>query len=238
MGAQIMTAGIAIVASGALFGILIGSFLNVVVYRVPIGMSLVAPASACPNCHSGIKGYDNIPVVSWLLLGGRCRQCKAPISVRYPLVEAGTAVFFGVVAAFFAPSISSAHTVAGAVSAALALVAFLYLTAISVALALIDLETHRLPNAIVLPPTRSAPFSSARLRSSGVTGMPSCAAAPAWSPWLRSISCSRSCPGAGWASAMSSSPASWGCTSAGAGGDRCSWGPSRRSSWAACSGWR
>ncbi|NEM91203.1 prepilin peptidase [Galbitalea soli] len=146
-----MTAGIAIVASGALFGILIGSFLNVVVYRVPIGMSLVAPASACPNCHSGIKGYDNIPVVSWLLLGGRCRQCKAPISVRYPLVEAGTAVFFGVVAAFFAPSISSAHTVAGAVSAALALVAFLYLTAISVALALIDLETHRLPNAIVLP---------------------------------------------------------------------------------------
>jgi len=71
-----------------LFGMLVGSFLNVVVWRVPRGESIVFPGSHCPRCGAPIAGYDNIPVLSWLLLGGRCRTCRGPISLRYPLVEA------------------------------------------------------------------------------------------------------------------------------------------------------
>jgi leader peptidase (prepilin peptidase)/N-methyltransferase len=132
-------------------GLAIGSFLNVVVYRVPLGASVVSPPSACPNCKSEIKAYDNIPVLSWLLLRGRCRNCANGISVRYPIVEASTALFFAGVAAFFIRTISSAPTASLAIANAIALAAFLYLVAISVALAIIDLETHKLPNAIVLP---------------------------------------------------------------------------------------
>ncbi len=68
-------------------GLLVGSFLNVVIYRLPRGESLVRPASRCPECETPIKPYDNIPVVSWLFLRGRCRNCGATISARYPLVE-------------------------------------------------------------------------------------------------------------------------------------------------------
>lgn len=118
-------------------GLLVGSFLNVVVWRVPRGESIVSPPSACPRCGARIKPYDNIPVVSWLMLRGRCRNCHEPISARYPLVEAGTGAFFVGVAWWAGPSA--------------VLPAFLYLAAISVALALIDLDTRRLPNAIVLP---------------------------------------------------------------------------------------
>ncbi|MGO7983791.1 A24 family peptidase, partial [Rhizobium johnstonii] len=74
------------------FGLLIGSFLNVVVYRVPNGMSIVSPPSACPSCGDPIRGIDNIPVISWLALGAKCRSCRAPISARYPLVETATAL--------------------------------------------------------------------------------------------------------------------------------------------------
>ena len=81
-----------------LLGALIGSFLNVVVWRVPQGMSIVHPPSACPECGHRIAWHDNVPVVSWLLLRGRCRSCGARISVRYPLVEAGTAVAFALTA--------------------------------------------------------------------------------------------------------------------------------------------
>ena len=81
----------------ALLGLAIGSFLNVVVYRVPAGRSLT-PDSACPRCGTAIRRRDNIPVLSWLLLRGRCRGCQQPISPRYPLVEAGTAVAFVLVA--------------------------------------------------------------------------------------------------------------------------------------------
>ena len=78
-------------------GSLIGSFLNVVIHRVPNELSIVFPNSACPKCNSPIKPYDNIPIASWLILGGKCRNCKAPISARYPAVEALTGVIFAVV---------------------------------------------------------------------------------------------------------------------------------------------
>lgn len=80
------------------FGCVVGSFLNVVIYRVPNELSIVFPNSACPKCQTPIKPYDNVPVLSWLILGGKCRSCKAPISVRYPAVELLTGVIFAVVA--------------------------------------------------------------------------------------------------------------------------------------------
>ena len=134
-----------------ILGLAIGSFLNVVIYRVPAGRSIVAPASACPTCSSAIRAYDNVPVLSWLVLRGKCRDCAAPISARYPFVELGTGLFFAAVAVFFASAILAAPNIRGIVGGLLVLVAFLYLAAVSVALALIDLDVHKLPNAIVLP---------------------------------------------------------------------------------------
>jgi leader peptidase (prepilin peptidase)/N-methyltransferase len=133
------------------FGLLIGSFLNVVVYRVPAGLSIVSPPSACPSCSREIKPYDNIPVVSWLVLRGRCRNCAEPISPRYLFVELGTGVFFALVAWRFWPFSNDVTDAAQLVSGLLTLLAFLHLAAISVVLALIDVDTHKLPNAIVLP---------------------------------------------------------------------------------------
>ncbi len=121
---------------GAL-GLLVGSFLNVVVARVPAGESVVLPGSRCPRCGTPIAPRDNVPVVSWLLLRGRSRCCGLPISRRYPLVEAGTAVAFAGVGAW--------------VGASWVLPALLYLAGLSVALALIDIDVHRLPDVIVLP---------------------------------------------------------------------------------------
>ena len=120
-----------------LFGLFIGSFLNVVIWRVPRGESVVKPRSRCPQCGHEIRGRDNIPVVSWLLLRGRCRDCKTRVSARYPIVELATGVLFGLLAWHF-----GLHLV---------LIAYLYLGAISVALALIDIDVHRLPDAITLP---------------------------------------------------------------------------------------
>jgi leader peptidase (prepilin peptidase) / N-methyltransferase len=85
------------VAAG-LIGAIIGSFLNVVAYRLPRGESLSRPRSRCPGCSTPIKPYDNVPVLSWLLLRGRCRSCKIRIPVRYPLVEAGTGLLCALVA--------------------------------------------------------------------------------------------------------------------------------------------
>jgi leader peptidase (prepilin peptidase)/N-methyltransferase len=85
-----MTLGYAAVLAGV-FGLLLGSFLNVVAYRLPRGESLAFPGSHCPSCETLIKPYDNVPVLSWLFLKGRCRTCHGSISARYPLVEAGTA---------------------------------------------------------------------------------------------------------------------------------------------------
>ncbi|WP_421741424.1 prepilin peptidase [Cellulomonas sp.] len=126
-----------LVAACVVVGLVIGSFLNVVIWRVPRGESVVHPPSACPRCGRAIRARDNVPVVSWILLRGQCRDCGNPISARYPLVEAGTGALFGLTAWFAGPS--------------WILPALLYLAAIGVALALIDLDTHRLPDAIVLP---------------------------------------------------------------------------------------
>lgn len=120
-----------------LFGLAIGSFLNVVVWRVPRGESVVHPPSACPRCGHAIRSRDNVPVLSWLLLRGRCRDCGEPISRRYPTVELVTGLLFAAVGLWCGLS--------------WALPAFLYLAGVSVALALIDLDTQRLPDVLVLP---------------------------------------------------------------------------------------
>jgi len=144
-----MTLAALLAAFGGVFGLAVGSFLNVVVYRVPAGMSVVAPASACPKCGRAIRGVDNVPVLSWLALRGRCRDCSEPISARYPLVEAVTAVLFLVVGIRFLPDAGTT----GAVFAGhlVLIVTLLYLMAVSVALTLIDLDTQTLPNRIVIP---------------------------------------------------------------------------------------
>jgi leader peptidase (prepilin peptidase)/N-methyltransferase len=128
---------LALIAACAVLGLLVGSFLNVVVWRVPRGKSVASPPSACPGCGHPIRARDNVPVLSWLLLRGRCRDCGATISARYPLVELATAVLFALTA--------------WRLGATGELPAYLYLAAIAVALTLIDIDVRRLPNAIVLP---------------------------------------------------------------------------------------
>ena len=124
------------VAAG-LLGLLVGSFLNVVVHRVPAGRSVVRPRSACPACAAPIRARDTVPVVSWVLLGGRCRDCAAVVPARYPAVELATGMLFGALAATHGRSA--------------ALPALLWVAAAGVALFVIDLDHHRLPDAIVLP---------------------------------------------------------------------------------------
>ena len=121
----------------ALLGLAVGSFLNVVIHRVPRDESLIHPGSHCPQCGSQIRNRHNVPVLGWLMLRGRCADCRTAISVRYPLVEAGTAALFVAVTARFGLS--------------WILPAYLYLAAVAIALALIDLDVMRLPNSIVLP---------------------------------------------------------------------------------------
>ena len=121
----------------ALMGLAIGSFLNVVIYRVPKKMSIVSPRSACPSCGAFIAEKDNIPVVSWLLLRGRCRHCHASISPQYPLVELACAGLFAGLAARLGYD--------------WALPAYLVLFAGLLALSVIDVETLLLPRAIVWP---------------------------------------------------------------------------------------
>ncbi|BFU46776.1 prepilin peptidase [Krasilnikovia sp. MM14-A1004] len=120
-----------------LLGLAVGSFLNVVIHRVPLGQSLIRPGSHCPQCDAAVRRRHNVPVAGWLLLRGRCADCQAPISARYPLVEAGTAALYVAVAARFGWSWE--------------LPAYLYLAAIAIALAAIDLDVLRLPDQIVLP---------------------------------------------------------------------------------------
>ena len=118
-------------------GLLVGSFLNVVIYRLPRGESLVRPRSRCPQCEAPVRPYDNIPVLSWLLLRGRCRNCGAPISARYPLVEALTAAAF--VGAALARGVDDD------------LALWLPFAAMLIAVAGIDLDHRIIPNKILLP---------------------------------------------------------------------------------------
>jgi leader peptidase (prepilin peptidase)/N-methyltransferase len=118
-------------------GLVIGSFLNVVIWRVPRDQSVVRPPSHCPSCDQPIVPRDNVPVLSWLLLRGRCCGCQARISIRYPLVELATAGLFAALGVRIGP-----HA---------ALPAFLYLAAVGVALAMIDLDVQRLPDKLTLP---------------------------------------------------------------------------------------
>jgi leader peptidase (prepilin peptidase) / N-methyltransferase len=117
-----------------LFGAMIGSFLNVVVYRLPRRESLVRPGSHCPSCGAGVRPYDNVPVLSWLLLRGHCRNCSSAISPRYPLVEALTALL----------CVGAVLTDAGAATITLN-VAFILLL---VPIALIDVEHRIIPNRL------------------------------------------------------------------------------------------
>ena len=128
---------VALAAVAAPFGAVIGSFLNVVIHRLPRGESLVRPGSRCPACERPIRPYDNVPVASWLLLRGRCRNCGVRISARYPLVELVTALAFtGVVLA------------RGLDAELWALLPFV---AMLVAVAGIDLDHRIVPNKILLP---------------------------------------------------------------------------------------
>ncbi|OLQ91257.1 methyltransferase [Vibrio panuliri] len=143
------------------FGLLVGSFLNVVIYRLPIMMerewrkecsesfpeanltvdqsrfNLSVPRSACPNCHTPIRALDNIPVLSWLMLGGKCHQCKTKISARYPLIELLTAGMCGLVALEFGFSYFA--------------IALLFFTFVLIAATFIDLDTMLLPDQLTLP---------------------------------------------------------------------------------------
>ena len=139
-----------LVVVAGVFGLVIGSFLNVVIYRVPAGIPLTRE-SRCPQCDSAIKPWHNVPNASWLILRARCANCGAPISVRYPLVEAATGLSFAFVAYYFLANATAAGSSADTWSLVLVVVAYLYFAAISIALTLIDIDTRRLPNSIVLP---------------------------------------------------------------------------------------
>jgi leader peptidase (prepilin peptidase) / N-methyltransferase len=95
----------------AAFGGAIGSFLNVVVYRLPNGLSLISPPSHCPNCKEPIRWYDNVPVFGWIMLGGKCRNCGCRISIRYPLVEAITTAMFAALVAVEGPLLATDYRI-------------------------------------------------------------------------------------------------------------------------------
>jgi leader peptidase (prepilin peptidase)/N-methyltransferase len=139
--------------AGAL-GATVGSFLNVVAYRLPRGESLVRPRSRCPGCATAIKTYDNVPVLGWLLLRGRCRSCKTRISPRYPIIEALTALL----------AVAVVLTKHSAADLALGLT----LVGVLVPVALIDLEHQIIPNKITLPAAIAAVAIGLALHRSGL----------------------------------------------------------------------
>ncbi|RMH65709.1 MAG: prepilin peptidase [Calditrichaeota bacterium] len=119
-----------------LIGLAIGSFLNVVIYRLPRGMSLWYPGSSCPSCGKKVAFYDNIPVLSYLILKGKCRRCHAPIGIQYPLVEMATALIFGLVYHY------SAHDAP--------VVLYLLFAAFMVAISIIDWHTRLIYNKMLI----------------------------------------------------------------------------------------
>lgn len=133
----VLTVGIAVV-----LGVIIGSFLNVVITRVPEGLSIVSPRSKCPVCQQEIAKRDNIPIVSWLILRGRCRGCGTPIPVFYPVVEVVSGLLWGAIAAW--------ASIADRLLDPFVWTSLLLATVL-LALTVIDLRTHRLPRALVMP---------------------------------------------------------------------------------------
>jgi leader peptidase (prepilin peptidase)/N-methyltransferase len=139
-----------LIAGAGVLGALVGSFLNVVAWRVPRGESVVRPRSRCPHCETPIRPQHNVPVLSWLLLRGRCKDCGGPISARYPLVEALTAALYaGVVAATGADR----EAIVG-----------LLLVTLLVPVALIDLDHRRIPNKLTGPAAIVAVAATALLQ--------------------------------------------------------------------------
>ena len=115
-------------------GAAIGSFLNVVIYRLPADLSLLHPPSRCPQCHTPLKPYDNVPVLGWLWLKGKCRYCRAPIAIRYPLVEAVTALIFLGVFWLFGYQLQT--------------LGYWLFASVLISLALIDFDVMLLPNPL------------------------------------------------------------------------------------------
>lgn len=120
-----------------ILGAVIGSFLNVCIYRIPAGLSIVSPASRCPQCETAIRWYQNIPIISWLVLRGRCAQCSEKISIRYPLVEALTGTLF--LGVFWTFGLHGVTLVYWLLAAALIVITF------------IDLDHQIIPDVISLP---------------------------------------------------------------------------------------
>lgn len=155
-----------IVLAAAFGGLLLGSFGNVVVHRVPRGESIVSPPSACPGCGTPIRNLDNIPVLSWLLLRGRCRSCGTGISWRYPALELGMAAAFAVTAA--------------TASAPRELLLSLPLVWSFLCLTLIDLEHKRLPDALTIPTLVAGIALAGAVAGMGSGGLDA---------WLRALAC-------------------------------------------------
>ena len=126
---------VALALALGVLGLAVGSFLNVVVHRVPKGLSVVRPPSRCPACENQIQWRDNVPVLSWLALRGRCRHCSLPISPRYPAIELATGLLFAAAGLRFGPTIES--------------VAFATLFAVLVAVTAIDIELRLIPKRLV-----------------------------------------------------------------------------------------
>lgn len=133
-----------IVALFALLGLAVGSFLNVVIHRVPRDESVVDPPSHCPGCGHAVRWFDNVPVVSWLVLRGRCRDCGTRISPRYVLVEAVTGILFGLICW---------ATIDGSFASIVLALVWSLGAALAVCLSLIDIAVRRLPRSIVKPAT-------------------------------------------------------------------------------------
>ncbi len=132
-------------AAAAVWGAVWGSFFNVVIYRLPRGMSLVRPGSHCPRCGHSIRWWQNIPILSWLLLRGRCASCRASIPVRYPLVEALSALLAAAVWARYAADVPVWWA-----AAATSLVVFFF-AGLLLVVAFIDIDYRIIPHALTLP---------------------------------------------------------------------------------------
>lgn len=132
-----MTTSLPVNIVAFIFGACIGSFLNVCIYRIPAGLSIVHPGSSCPECKTMISFYDNIPILAYLLLGGKCRTCKAPIAIRYPLVELITGLLAVACAMSFGATLHG-------------LVVFAFIATL-VVVSFIDLDHRIIPDTISLP---------------------------------------------------------------------------------------